>query len=115
MSHTERRQHTRHPVSYAVKVSSLTEDGSLITSTGNLQDISDSGISFLSHDAEAFQLNQKIDISILAQTGADEELSLNANGEVLWIEHSEYKFNQALIGVLLEELIQAESIASGSE
>jgi len=112
MSHAERRQHPRHQATYAIELSTEAADGSRATTSGNLHDISDSGLSFVSRSTNIFQLNQKVDVSILAEIETLEDHALHAKGEIMWIEYDELEFNQVLVGLHLEELIESAALAS---
>lgn len=114
MSYAERRQHPRRPATYAVELSAETADGVRVTIAGNLHDISDSGISFVSRSSIDFQPGQKVGVSILAETENAAGRALHAKGEVMWIEYSRLESDQVLIGLRLDDLIESEALASGS-
>ena len=110
MSHSERRQHPRHQATYSIEVSTEIANGTQVSTSGSLQDISDSGVSFACHKADIFHIGQKVDVSILAVLEIAQKQSLHAKGEIMWIEHSEFAFNQALIGLHLDELIESVTL-----
>jgi len=112
MNHAERRQHIRHSASYAIALISESEDGSELSSTGYLHDISDSGVSFVSHNMELFQLGQMVKVSILAE--ASNAHSLHAMGEIMWVVPNKFELNHALIGLRLEQLIESKQFLSDS-
>ena len=108
MSDIDRRQHPRLPVTYAVEIDTMSAEGLKITTTGNLQDISDSGISFVIRNNSPLQLGQKVEISILTGTEASTERTLHAKGEIMRIEYNMVEFDQTVIGLRLEDLIESD-------
>lgn len=108
MSQSENRQYTRHPVSYTVEVKTRENPSSARSET--LHDISDGGISFITEDADAYQIDQRIEIGMKAPNQKDSTISLQGAATIIWIHHDPFSLQSANIGVHFDELIESENL-----
>jgi len=106
MSHHERRRHERRALSFPVLVT--TDRAGPTTQQERLHNISDGGISFLTEDAESYQIDERLTISITSDS--ESVSSLTSGATVVWIEHDPFRLNQATIGVQFLEIIETENL-----
>lgn len=108
MSTREKRQHERHQANYRIEVTAREKLFTVKTET--LHDISDSGISFTTNDAEAYQIDQRIKITITPPNKESSTISLQGSATIIWIHHEPFSLQSATIGVYFDELIESDKL-----
>ncbi|MES0372415.1 MAG: PilZ domain-containing protein [Mariprofundaceae bacterium] len=108
MSRHENRKHARHKVNYRVEVTA--REKFFTAKTETLHDISDSGISFITNEAETYQIDQRIMISITPPNQKDSATSLQGSATIVWIQHDPFTLQDGIIGIHFDDLIESEKL-----
>ncbi len=104
-SQNERRKYARHSITFPIRVTAEKSDPQ--TREEYLNNISDGGISFSTNDAERYQIDETLIISIASGQNSMPIL-LSGNATIIWVERDPFSLDKAIVGVRFGEIIESE-------